>query len=360
MTTSKRFLKATSMETLVHVTAHNSLEHGAGLKLHRIPRDHIEAACEQACRAIAPTWPLDRAIAVNPHWSRISMPVRRVAARMALLGGIQVFPNRAFLQQAWQEQRISPNDLSYALSDLPAARAMNLMPTACIDALQQQQPLPPLPLLIDVLDDDPQRHGRLSWRSAVTHQVSQTCAAYFDQLQADWQPTREQGLYAFWRETITHDHGIGMLMGLPDLGRRLSTLPQTREDAEQWVLQRLGLPETVWADYLEAVLLTVNGWASWCAYLRWQAQLEGGEDIHLRDLLAIRLAWGAILLECKDDMAAKRAFAALRVEWTEAGARLQQVEQALLVDEVWQRALEVGYQRELSASMSAANAYAVL
>ena len=28
----------------------------------------IEAACAQACQAIAPAWPLDRAIAVKPHW----------------------------------------------------------------------------------------------------------------------------------------------------------------------------------------------------------------------------------------------------------------------------------------------------
>ena len=45
----------------------------------------IGEACSQACRAIAPAWPLDRAIAVNPHWSRIHLPVRRVAARMAVL-----------------------------------------------------------------------------------------------------------------------------------------------------------------------------------------------------------------------------------------------------------------------------------
>ena len=72
------------------------------------------------------------------------------------------------------------------------------------------------------------------------------------------------------------------------------------EDAEQWVIQRLGLPQEVWADYLESVLLTVNGWASWCAYLGWQAKLEGRSDPHLRELLAIRLAWGALLLECKE------------------------------------------------------------
>lgn len=324
-------------------------------------RERIDAACLQACRAIAPAWPLDRAIAVNPHWSRIGMPLRQVAARMAVLGKIQVFPPRAYLQQAWEEQRITPADLACALAELPAARAAGLTPSACTNALASPLPVAPLPLLIDVLDDDPMRHTRLSWRQAITHQVSQTCAAYFDQQQADWQPTREQGLYAFWRDSITHDHGIGTLMGVPDLGRHLAALPRTREDAEQWVLQRLDLPQAVWADYLESVLLTVNGWASWCAYLGWQAGLEGGQDAHLRDLLAVRLAWGAILLEAKDDAAATRAFGALQAQWAHAQAQLAQAEQALLVDEVWQRALEIGYQRNLAARLGmAAGAQAAL
>jgi hypothetical protein len=311
----------------------------------------IEAACAQACAAIAPAWPLDRAIAVNPHWSRIGLPLRRVAARMAVLGQIQVFPPRASMREAWQSRRITAQDLAAALDEPGPPAGASLTAADCIQALQQPLAVAPLPLLIDVLDDDPARHGRLSWRQAITHQVSQTCAAYFDRQQADWRPGASQGLYAFWRDTITHDHGIGLLMGLPELGRRLDALPQTRADAERWVLQRLGLPPAVWADYLEAVLLTVNGWASWCAYLGWQRRLEGGEDDHLRDLLAIRLAWGAILLECKDDAAARRAFGALQSAWAHAGARLQEAEQALQVDEVWQRALEIGYQRGLAQKL---------
>lgn len=314
-------------------------------------QSRVEAACEQACRAIAPAWPLDRAIAVNPHWSRIGRPLREVAARMAVLGGIRVFPPRVDLELAWTEGRIVGDDLSCALSELPDARSAGLTIEHCVDALQRAVPVSPLPLLIDVLDDDPARHGRLSWRLAITHQVSQTCAAYFDHQQADWQPERSHGLYAFWRDTLAHDHGIGVLMGLPELGRHLAALPRTRPDAERWVLQRLGLPEAVWANYLEAVLLTVNGWASWCAYLGWQEGLEGRSDAHLRDLLAIRLAWGAVLLECKDDVSARRAFAALRAEWSQADARLRQAERALLVDETWQRALEIGYQRELARKL---------
>nr|B2UJ97.1 RecName: Full=Probable inorganic carbon transporter subunit DabA [Ralstonia pickettii 12J]C6BKZ1.1 RecName: Full=Probable inorganic carbon transporter subunit DabA [Ralstonia pickettii 12D] len=316
----------------------------------------MQAACAQACRAIAPAWPLDRAIAVNPHWGRVDMPVRRVAARMAVLGGIQVFPTRRSQQQAWVAGRITPADLADALAQLPAARAAGLTEAKCVEALRRHELPPRLPLLIDVLDNDPQRHTRLSWRQAITHQVSQTCAAYFDVHQADWQPERADGLYGFWRDTLQHDHGIGLLMGLPDLGRRLDALPATPLDAEHWALNQLGLPQPVWADYLEAVLLTVNGWASWCAYLGWQAAQEGREDPHLRDLLAIRLAWGAIVQECRDDASTRMAFAALQAEWQQAPSALAEAEAALLVDEVWQLALEAGYQRQLAHRLAGAGA----
>lgn len=126
------------------------------------------------------------------------MPLRRVAARMAVLGDIRVVPAARIAAQAWEEGRITRADLDYALSDLPEAAGM-LSAQQCIDALQSDWMPTRLPLLIDTLDNDPARHTRLSWRQAITHQVSQTCAAYFDAHQADWQPSRDQGLYALAR-----------------------------------------------------------------------------------------------------------------------------------------------------------------
>ncbi len=315
--------------------------------------DHafVDAACEQACRSIAPAWPLDSSIAVNPHWARIGMPVRQVAARLAVLGGIGVFPSRAYLQQMWAQGRIEPADLEDALQQLSATQALGLTPEGCVAELATEPEIQQLPLLIDILDNDPNRHTRLSWRQAITHQVSQTCAAYFDEHQADWQPDRSDGLYAFWRDTLQHDHGIGLLMGLPALSRALDALPATRQAAERWAFRRLGLPQGVFADYLEAVLLTVNGWASWCAYLGWQAQLAGGSDGHLRDLLAIRLAWGALLLDCTEDWAADQAFESLQQAWGTAATHFEHAEQSLLIDEVWQLALEAGYQRRLARQL---------
>lgn len=315
----------------------------------------VEAACAQACATIAPAWPLDQAIAVNPHHQRIGLPLRRVAARMALLGGIAVFPPRERQLAAWSGGRIAPGDLAQALLVVPAAQEAGLSAGQCIAALREPLALPRLPLLIDLLDDDPRRHTRMGWRDAITHQVSQTCAAYFDHQQADWRPPRHDGLYAFWRDTLGHDRGIAVLMGLPRAGLRLQALPASREAAEQQVLQRLGLPPAAWADYLEAVLLTVNGWASWCAWLGWQARLQGRSEGSLRELLAIRLAWGALLLDGRQG-AATPALGLLRSAWREAPQRLAQAEAALLLDEVWQRALEIGWQRTLAQRLAAAPA----
>lgn len=312
----------------------------------------IDDACVKACSAIAPSWPLDRSIAVNPYWKRVQLKLRHVAARMAVLGQIAIYPSRNYILDLWEAGRIQADDLTYAISQISAQQNINISTEECIEGLSRPLNLPQLPLLIDLLDDDPLKHTRLSWREAITHQVSQVCATYFDLDQADWHPDRKVSLYGFWRDTLTHDHGIGILMGLPDLGKRLENLPMTADEAEYWVLNKLGLPESVWADYLESVILTVNGWASWCAYLNWEANLQGKSDSNLRELLAIRLAWGVILLECKDDQSAKNAFDLLKTHWSQADHLFGQAEQKLLVDEVWQIALEVGYQRELASSLS--------
>lgn len=325
----------------MHSSAH------AKTSVHLHP-DQIEHACQQACQQIAPAWPLDQSIAVNPHWKRIHLPVRTVAARMAVLADIQIFPSRAYVLQAWAQGRVSAEDLQLAIQH----HGLHDSVEHFVQALSQPVRSPHLPLLIDVLDDDAERFRRLSWRDAITHQVSQTCAAYFDQDQSGWQPARGECLYSFWRDTLVHDHGIGTLMGLPQIHDYLDYLPPTRQQAERWVVQMLGLEASMLADYFEAVLLTVNGWASWCAYLDWQAKLSGQSDDSLRDLLAIRLAWGVIVMQCKGLNASHSAIALVRKKWQSVDSQIQAAEEALRIDEVWQRALDIGYQRGLAQQLA--------
>ncbi len=315
----------------------------------------VEQACAQACAAIAPAWPLDQSIAVNPYWCRIGLPMRQVAARMAVLAGIRVFPARSMLRAKFADGTIGREDLEAAHALLHANKPMPYDHQQFGRALAEELPFQPVSLLIDVLDQSLGRKNHLGWRQAITHQVSQTCATYFDQQQADWQPQRRGGLYAFWLETIRHDHGIGLLMGLPGLGQALEHLPKDRTKAEQWAMQRLGLAQEVWPDYLEAVLLTVQGWASWCAYLQWQARLQGESDEHIRELLAIRLAWGVILLECSHAEHARQAFVVLQRTWAEVPIRIEEAAAQLAVDELAQMALEHSWQRAFGQMLQASH-----
>jgi hypothetical protein len=242
--------------------------------------------------------------------------------------------------------RITRADLEYALAQSSQAQERGFDVDHCLAGAAN--PPPRLPLLIDVLDNDPQRHTRLSWRQAITHQVSQTCAAYFDQHQADWQPERGMGLYAFWRETLEHDHGIGLLMGLPHIADGIRALPACAREAERWVMRRLDLPPEVWADYLEAVLLTVNGWASWCAYLGWEAKLAGRVTNTCANCWPSAWPGAPCCWSARTTKPPATPSIPCSRSGPFAGAPATGA-QDLLVDELWQLALEAGYQRLAAA-----------
>ncbi len=127
-------------------------------------------------------------------------------------------------------------------------------------------------------------------------------------------------------------------MGLSKLGHALEALPRTWQEAERWLLQRLGLPQAVWADYMEAVLLTVNGWTSWCAYLSWWTRLESRADNLYASYLPFGWrgmpAWNAILLEYRSCGTHSQTFTALQSQWGRAPALLKQAEEVMLVEKV--------------------------
>jgi hypothetical protein len=62
-----------------------------------------------------------------------------------------------------------------------------------------------------------------------------------------------------------------------------------------------------------------------------------------------------LLLECKDDAASQQAFSKLQHAWIDAPQVLQSAQDTLLIDEVWQLALEIGYQRDLAKRLSHAS-----
>lgn len=311
----------------------------------------IQRAIQQACKTIMPVWPLDQAVGANPHWRRIGMPVREVAARLAVLGDFHVFPSREYMRQQWEAGRITRADLAVAFKMHATRERVWVTPEACIAALADRPQVRCAPLLVDLLDDKVQKNKRWPWRAAIVFQLSQTCATYFDRHQADWRAAGDASLYRFWRDTITGDLGLPSMLGLPGLRAKLRALPDNPDAAARWALTELGLPEPVWGEYFKALLLSINGWASWCAYIAWQKVPAGLDDARLPELLVARLAWEALLANATGSVASLRGKLALAANWADFEQRVAEADVVFTVDELWQEALEASYQRGFAAKL---------
>jgi uncharacterized protein YbcC (UPF0753/DUF2309 family) len=311
----------------------------------------LDTAIDAACAAIAPTWPLDQFIAVNPYWGWVDQPIEAVDAALGRLSGSRLLMPREAFRDAWRAGRIDRAHLARAISEAASARSVDEL-VAALDA-PRPEPLP-LPLPSDIIDARRDLAREPAWRDAITHEVSQFCAAHFDAEQADWHPGKALGLYAGWRENVRGDRGIGRLMADNRVAPRASALPATAREAIAHALAQLAVPADLVTDVLRTALLRISGWAAWCAYERWQARLGGRDDGQIVELLAIRLGWEAML----DDGA--RGAGSDWARWQQALRDAARIDATLdsSDDWLWQRALELAWQQPVAQAIASHSAQA--
>ena len=252
----------------------------------------VDAAMERACALIAPTWPLDRFIAVNPFWEMVDEPLPSVSAKLTALSGARLLMPRRWFRAQWRSGRLSDEDLKEAIAQSGA-----LVTVADLQALMESdEPVTSRRArVMDVADFQRDLAHEMSWRDFITHGSSQFCASFFDDGQAQLRPNREGGLYASWRRHALRDQSPALLMGFGDYPNTVRQLPLTARELARAALRDLDIPVNERDSYLTGLLLDLNGWAAWCAYRRWTARLSGRHDDHIVDLLAIRLAWEWLL-----------------------------------------------------------------
>ena len=256
------------------------------------PLAPVTAAIDAACDRIAPTWPLDQFIAVNPYWGWRQHTIAEAASQLAVLAGTSLTMPRTWFRSERAAGRIADAHLD-AAADLLGDPSLASAARALLDAADEpaQPTLTRLGLVSDLRDlGDGPAPGR-TWTETVVHQMGQHCASHVDQWQASWGPRHDMGLYGTWRVDPSVTHGIGWRRGSTWARESLEALPLDAAAAIAVVLDDLGVPEDGHEAYLTAALCSINGWAAWCAYIRWQARLTGGDDDTITELLAIRLTW---------------------------------------------------------------------
>ena len=300
---------------------------------------------DTACGRIAPLWPLKNFVAVNPYFGLSDQSFWQANETLKHLVGTGLCMPRAYYKEQIASGRITRRDLEDALQKLESPSDIK----AFEEALSRDStPTSPVMLMTDVVGGIDHQ----DWSHLVVEWVSQYCAAYFDEGQALWRmPWRYKSLYEGWLE-YTRINKSPRMVGLRGLNEATAAMPSTAQDAIVWALQQLSVPIDAVDDYLHATLLSVGGWAGWTRYQRWQAELKNGHDDSIKDLLAIRLSWDALLykLRYSDELRARWHQAMLAMAEPRPAANPAQD-----VDVVLQTAFEIGYQRQLLASLIGAN-----
>lgn len=287
------------------------------------PKEYHEALT-RATDAIAPVWPLDQWMAVNPWWGQRHQPIEQVSQALSRRAGQPMTMPAEFYRNAWESGRITPQDLQQALRQGGYAYTEQRLVSYLASP---PKPVTPLHSAWDILE------GHAGYDS-----LAESCASYFDQHQQRWSSASGASLYGYWKTTAQHD------LRWPKAQRQaLQALPDEPTAAIEQIAADWELTPEVFEVLAHTLLLRVNGWASWCQGIGWhtahQQQAAG-----INQLAAVVLAWEWLGVSQLNVNQKSEWFA----QWQSTNAATP-THEALWC---WQHAYELGYQRALATTLA--------
>ncbi|MCA9634021.1 MAG: DUF2309 domain-containing protein [Myxococcales bacterium] len=258
------------------------------------PFDSLSVAdtLRAASSIVAPVWPLDRFVAVNPY---LGLQQRRFEESAGYLE--QVCGVRSTLPLGAYAALIERGELSLAeLDEVLEGSGGTLERSDVLRVLRDAASSSTNGRLLTVADvADEATGGR--WSRFVVDHLGGWLASYFDEDYAAWQPRRSQSLFRSWKAEAEVDR-TPEIEGARGFREVVRQLPDSWQAAAAHAAARLGLtPETL-TPYVHCLAMRLPGWCGHAARLVWERRLYADEhDDTLVELLTVLLAIDVALHE---------------------------------------------------------------
>lgn len=299
------------------------------------------AAAQEAGRHVPPLWPLSTSVAVNPYLGQAGEPLALAAARLARVAGAPVTAPRAARLQHIEAGAITDADLAAGIASTPGAPATPVLLRAAA-----ARPAPPLQALPTVAELASEISG-IDWPGLVAERIGHWAAGHFDQGQALW-PAPPGGAFASWHAFAQRDL-TPEIHGLRGFAAHVRALPPAARPAIARAGAALGLDGASAPTAFHRLHMTLGGWSQLARQRLWEAELAGGLDATLKDVLAVRLVWEEALFRQYHDHLAGPWADALAAYATPLRPTAEQ-----LVDVALQEAAEHASRRKLLAMLAPA------
>lgn len=307
-----------------------------------VPSEALIAAANAAARAIPPLFPLAASVAVNPYLGQSGDTLAQTAARLGRVAGTPVTQPRDWYLARIADGRISDADLAEALaasSDENRPATLAALKAAASQPAATPSALPSMAQLAAEVSG-------MDWLALVNDRISAWAAGHFDAGQALWTTVPGTQAYAAWRSFAAHDL-TPEIAGLSGFAAFAANAPATAAEALAWATVRLGLPNAALDTAFHSALMSLGGWSQYARYELWQAELAGGTDSDVTDLLVIRLLWDVALLAHYQSKIGPAWAAAVA-----ARAEPLHPTPAQVVDTILQEAVERAAQRNMAAAFA--------
>ncbi|REG91000.1 YbcC family protein [Algoriphagus antarcticus] len=301
----------------------------------------------EACKKIAPVWPLENFVAVNPYLGFAHKKFENVAQELAAAGGIQMTLDTSFYLQKLKEGKITNQDIAQILSKKGRKTDVNKFIKNLeknLDSIEVTKTIASVADIATVVTNK-------DWNRFATSRVSLWAASYFDNGQAIWSAAnQEEDLFSAWKNEAQIDR-TPELMGLRDFRKAVKSLPNHPVEATQVALEQLGIPIEHAALYLHRLLLRVGGWSAYAARLDWDNELYGGKDGKLIQFLAVLICWEVCILKSLTN-------SELNHQWNDAKLTFSQtiiqeeLNQHLTQNLILQEAFDLATQRNILAKFA--------
>lgn len=307
-----------------------------------LPPATLIKASDTAARAIPPVWSLASSVAVNPFLGQTHETLAQAGARLGRVGGVPVTMPRDWYHTRITDGTITDTDIIAALETQTSADLHDLSEIKRVAGTSAATPVA-LPTVADLAA----HASGIDWPGIVADRFGIWAAGYFDQGQALWAAPRRKGAFDAWRQNATHDL-TPEIAGLKGFAQFVSETPNTADGTRQRAANRLGLPEDALETYLHQLLFSLGGWAQVARHHLWQAELAGGDDQTITDILTIRLLWEeALLIQYEDQI--RDGWETVKI----AHAAPLTPDADLLANAILQDSWERAVQRDLATTLSA-------
>ncbi len=305
----------------------------------------VQRLVSAVSRKIAPVWPLQDYVAVNPFLGFADRTVLGTALELGAGGGIRLTMPREFYRRAIDSGVIQWADLVEAALPLRGEAHAPLDPAHLARAAEEA--LPTLgPRLPTVAVDVPGLPVDGEW---VVDHITAWASAYFDRSLAKWpSPWAELAPWQAFQREAYFDSGP-KVNGVTAYRDFVLALPSKSVEVIARGLSALGIPANGRERYLHRLALSIAGWCGFARQQDWGDEAATNQAPTFCDVLAIRLVWDWVLWNGADAKARETWTSLVRRFYDGLSPLALEEQHAITTDIALQSAYERGRQRQLVA-----------